>query len=71
MQFLKILSSFLLLTGVLCTNINLYPYNIFFQSSGAVGWVYIGFMTQNRTILYNFIPQLPLFIVGYYLILSA
>ncbi|MEC8170552.1 MAG: DUF6552 family protein [Pseudomonadota bacterium] len=71
MQFLKILSSFLLLTGVLCTNINLYPYNIFFQSLGAVGWVCIGFMTQNSTLLYNFIPQLPLFLVGYYLILSS
>ncbi len=71
MKILKILSSTLLLIGVLCTNINLYPYNIFFQSLGAIGWVYIGSLTHNNTLLYNFVPQLPLFILGYYLILTS
>ena len=70
MNILKVMSTFLILTGVLCTNLNLYPYNIFFQSLGAVGWVFIGTITNNRTLLYNFVPQLPLFLIGYYLIFT-
>ena len=65
---LKWLSSLLVLIGVLCTNLNLYPYNIYFQSIGAVSWVMISFYIKDRSLMINFLPQLPLFAIGYYLI---
>ena len=68
---LKWLSSLLVLTGVLCTNLNIYPYNIYFQSVGAVSWVMISFYIKDRSLMINFLPQLPLFAIGYYLIFTG
>ena len=68
---LKWLSSISVLIGVLCTNLNIYPYNIYFQSLGAISWVIISLYINDRSLLLNFLPQLPLFVIGYYLILTA
>ena len=68
---LKWLSSISVLIGVLCTNLNIYPYNIYFQSLGAICWVIISLYINDRSLLLNFLPQLPLFVIGYYLILTA
>ena len=68
---LKWLSSISVLIGVLCTNLNIYPYNIYFQSLGAISWVIISLYVKDRSLLLNFLPQLPLFAIGYYLILTA
>ena len=68
---LKWLSSISVLIGVLCTNLNIYPHNIYFQSLGAISWVIISLYINDRSLLLNFLPQLPLFVIGYYLILTA
>ena len=68
---LKWLSSISVLIGVLCTNLNIYPYNIYFQSLGAVSWVIISLYINDRSLLLNFLPQLLLFAIGYYLIFTA
>jgi len=62
---LKWLSTALVLTGILLTNLNIYPVNIFFHGSGVVGWTIAGFMTKDKPILTNFGLQIPLFIIGY------
>ena len=62
---LKWLSTALVLTGILLTNLNIYPVNIFFHGSGVVGWTIAGFMTKDHRILTNFGLQIPLFIIGY------
>ena len=62
---LKWLSTALVLTGILLTNLNIYPVNIFFHGSGVVGWTIAGFMTKDNPILTNFGLQIPLFIIGY------
>ena len=62
---LKWLSTALVLTGILHTNLNIYPVNIFFHGSGVVGWTIAGFMTKDKPILTNFGLQIPLFIIGY------
>ena len=69
-HIIKWLASIFILTGVLCTNLNLYPYNIYFQSLGVILWTIIGLDTGEKSILVNFIPQIPLFMLGYYIILS-
>ena len=70
MYVLKWLASMFILTGVFCTNMNLYPYNIYLQSMGVILWTIIGLGTGEKSILVNFIPQIPLFLLGYYIILS-
>ena len=67
---MKLLASVFILLGVLCTNLNLYPFNIYLQSVGVILWTAIGLNVEDKLILVNFIPQIPLFLLGYYIILS-
>ena len=59
------ISTFLVLAGILLTNLNLYPFNIFIHGLGAVGWTFAGYMSSDRAIMTNFGLQIPIFLVGY------
>ena len=63
---LKWSSTILILFGILLTNLNIYPLNIFLHGLGAVGWSIAGYMSKDRALMTNFGLQLPLFIIGYY-----
>ena len=62
---IKWMSTFLVLAGILLTNLNLYPFNIFINGLGAVGWTFAGYMSSDRAIMTNFGLQIPIFLVGY------
>ena len=62
---IKWISTFLILTGILLTNLNLYPFNIFIHGLGAVGWTFAGYMSSDKAIMTNFGLQIPIFLVGY------
>jgi hypothetical protein len=62
---IKWISTFLVLSGILLTNLNLYPFNIFIHGFGAVGWTFAGYMSSDRAIMTNFGLQIPIFLVGY------
>ena len=62
---IKWMSTFLVLSGILLTNLNLYPFNIFIHGLGAVGWTFTGYMSSDRAIITNFGLQIPIFLVGY------
>ena len=62
---LKWVSTFLVLTGILLTNLNIYPLNIFFHGLGVIGWTVAGFLSKDKAILTNFGLQIPLFAMGY------
>lgn len=62
---IKWMSTFLVLAGILLTNLNLYPFNIFIHGLGAVGWTFTGYMSSDRAIMTNFGLQIPIFLVGY------
>ena len=62
---IKWISTFLVLAGILLTNLNLYPFNIFIHGFGAVGWTFAGYMSSDRAIMTNFGLQIPIFLVGY------
>ena len=68
-KYLKWVSTFLVLTGILLTNLNLYPINIFFHGTGVLGWTIAGFLSRDKAILTNFGLQIPLFLIGFYQIL--
>tara|TARA_B110000438_G_C15685227_1_gene594209 strand:+ start:424 stop:654 length:231 start_codon:yes stop_codon:yes gene_type:complete len=63
---LKWLSTILILFGILLTNLNVYPLNIFLHGLGAIGWSIAGYMSKDRALMTNFGLQLPLFMIGYY-----
>ena len=68
-KYLKWFSTFLVLTGILLTNLNIYPINILFHGLGVVGWTIAGYVSKDKDILTNFGLQIPLFIIGFYKIL--
>ena len=61
---LKWSSTFLVLVGILLTNLNMYPVNIFFHGLGVVGWTTSGFLSKDRAIMTNFGLQIPIFCFG-------
>ena len=62
---IKWISTFLVLSGILLTNLNLYPFNIFIHGFGAVGWTFAGYMSSDKAIMTNFGLQIPIFLLGY------
>ena len=62
---IKWFSTFLVLLGILMTNLNVYPINIFLHGLGVIGWTIAGFLIRDKAILTNFGLQIPLFIIGF------
>ena len=57
-------STVLILTGILLTNLNNYPINIFIHGLGAIGWTVAGLITKDRALMTNFGLQIPIFALG-------
>ena len=62
----KWFSTALVLIGILLTNLNIYPINIYFHGLGVIGWTIAGFISKDKAILTNFGLQIPLFLMGIY-----
>lgn len=62
---IKWTSTVLVLTGILLTNLNLYPLNIYFHGLGVIGWTIAGLLFKDKAILVNFGLQIPLFLFGF------
>ncbi|MBT6223038.1 MAG: hypothetical protein HOI64_03785 [Rhodobiaceae bacterium] len=69
-KYVKWVSTFLVLIGILLTNLNIYPLNLIFHGLGVLGWTYSGFKMKDKAILTNFGLQIPLFIIGFINLLS-
>ena len=63
--YIKWISTCLVLSGILLTNLNIYPLNIVIHGSGALGWTIAGKLSSDRALFTNFSLQIPLFIIGY------
>ena len=50
-NYIKWISTFLVLVGILLTNLNIYPLNIYFHGLGVVGWTIAGFVSKDKAIL--------------------
>jgi hypothetical protein len=64
-KYLKWISTFFVLNGILLTNLNIYPLNIFSHGLGVVGWTISGVANKDKAIMTNFGLQIPLFAIGY------
>ena len=54
-KYLKWISTFLVITGILSTNLNIYPINIYFHGLCIIGWTIAGILLEDKTILTNLI----------------
>ena len=64
-KYLKWISTAFVLSGILLTNLNYYPLNIFLHGMGALGWTLAGYLNQDRALMVNFGIQIPIFALGY------
>lgn len=64
-KYLKWISTVLVLSGILLTNLNYYPLNLFFHGAGVIGWTVSGFILKDKAIITNFGLQIPIFIIGF------
>ena len=64
-KYLKWISTVLVLSGILLTNLNHYPLNLFFHGAGVIGWTVSGFILKDKAIITNFGLQIPIFIIGF------
>ena len=64
-ELMKWLGTAFILSGILMTNLNFYPLNIFLHGSGVVFWSIAGYITQDKPVLANFGLQIPLFVIGF------
>ena len=50
---LKWISTILVLSGILFTNLNIYPVNILLHGIGVLGWTVSGFIIRDKAIMTN------------------
>ena len=50
--FVKWCSSLLVLTGMLLTSVDIYPYNLIFHLFGVMGWGLVGFLWHDRALIF-------------------
>ena len=62
---LKWASTFLVLSGILVAQFNIYPLYIFIHSVGALGWMMSGYLMKDKAVMTNFGLQIPIFAIGY------
>ena len=53
-EAMKWLGTVFVLSGILMTNLNIYPLNIFLHGTGVIFWSAAGYITQDKPILANF-----------------
>ena len=58
-------STFLVLSGILVAQFNIYPLYIFIHSIGALGWMMSGYLMKDKAVMTNFGLQIPIFAIGY------
>lgn len=65
LSILKWSGTVLVLSGILLTNLNIYPLNIIIHGAGSFSWAVAGVVSKDRALMVNFGMQMPLFGLGY------
>lgn len=63
---IKWISTIFVLVGILLTNLNIYPLNIYLHGVGVIGWTIAGFIYKDKAIITNFGLQIPIFALGFF-----
>ena len=49
--YVKWLSSIILIHAMAFTSLNMYPYNMYFQFAGVLGWFWVGMLWHDRALI--------------------
>ena len=49
--YLKWLSSLILVVAMACTSLDMYPYNMYLQFVGVLGWFFVGMLWHDRALI--------------------
>ena len=49
--YVKWISVIFVVVGWICTSLNLFPYNMVFQVIGVAGWLWVGFLWHDRSLM--------------------
>ena len=63
-KYVKWCSATLILCAMPLHILGITPYNSILQIIGALGWVYVGFKWNERSLVLNFLPQIFMIIAG-------
>lgn len=63
--YVKYLSAMVILIAMVFHVKGWTPWNSYIQVVGALGWIYVGYKWDERSLILNFLPQL--FIIGFLL----
>ena len=62
--YIKWVSSFILLIGMVLTSLDISPYNLFFHAIGVFGWFIVGMMWNDRAIIFINAIAFSIFLTG-------
>ena len=49
--YLKWLSSLILVVAMACTSLDMYPFNMYLQFVGVLGWFFVGMLWHDRALI--------------------
>ena len=64
MKNLKWIGTFFVLIGIILTNVNVFPLNIFIHGFGVIMWTLHGLLIKDNAVITNFGCQIPIFGFG-------
>ena len=70
--YIKWISSFILLAGMMLTSFEVVPYNLYFHLTGVMGWFVVGMLWHDRSLIVLNAVAVAVFTMGiikYYIIL--
>ena len=70
--YIKWISSFIILIGMMLTSLEITPYNLFLHTIGLMGWFVVGMLWHDRALIFLNTAAIAVFVMGivkYYIIL--
>ena len=62
--YVKWVSSIIIISGMILSSLNLYPYNLFVHVVGVTGWLWVGFLWHDRALIVVNAVAIAIFILG-------
>ena len=62
--YVKWVSSIIIISGMILSSLNLYPYNLFVHAVGVIGWLWVGFLWHDRALIVVNAVAIAIFVLG-------
>ena len=62
--YVKWTSSIIIISGMILSSLNVYPYNLFVHAVGVAGWLWVGFLWHDRALIVVNAVAIAIFVLG-------